>query len=176
MLLTSTGATSIMLEHGDVEPVVDARAGRPLLIVDIAVPRDVDPAAGDPAGRHAARHGRPAGFAEAGVAERRREVDAVRAIVDDELERFHERAPPAQVAPLVAALRERAEPLRQAELGPPAEPPGRPRPRPSSEAVEALTTGLVAKLLHEPTVALKDAAGHPQGERLAEALRDLFDL
>ena len=44
------------------------------------------------------------------------------------------------------------------------------------EAVEALTQGLLGKLLHEPTVRLNDAAGTPRGNRLAEALRDLFDL
>ena len=44
------------------------------------------------------------------------------------------------------------------------------------DAVDALTKGIVAKLLHDPTVGLKDAAGSPRGERLAEALRDLFDL
>jgi glutamyl-tRNA reductase len=44
------------------------------------------------------------------------------------------------------------------------------------EAVEALTHGIVAKLLHQPTVGLKAAAGTPKGERLADALRDLFDL
>ena len=44
------------------------------------------------------------------------------------------------------------------------------------EAVEALAAGIVGKLLHEPTVRMKDAAGSARGERLAEALRDLFDL
>ncbi len=43
-------------------------------------------------------------------------------------------------------------------------------------AVEALTRGVLAKLLHEPTVRLKDAAGTPRGDRLADALRELFDL
>ena len=45
-----------------------------------------------------------------------------------------------------------------------------------SDAVEALAAGIVGKLLHDPTVRLKDAAGTARGERLAEALRDLFDL
>ena len=60
VLLTSTGATSIMLEHADLEPIVEARDGRPLLVVDIAVPRDIDPSVADLARRHAARHARPA--------------------------------------------------------------------------------------------------------------------
>jgi glutamyl-tRNA reductase len=46
----------------------------------------------------------------------------------------------------------------------------------SRQAVEALTSGIIGKLLHEPTVRLKDAAGTARGERLADTLRELFDL
>ena len=80
-----------------------------------------------------------------------------------------------EVAPLVAGLREQAEDIRLAELE-------RFRGKLDGldererEAVEALTKGILAKLLHEPTVRLKDAAGTPRGERLAESLRTLFDL
>ena len=80
-----------------------------------------------------------------------------------------------EVAPLISELRSAAESVRTAELErfaarladlAPAE----------REAVEALTKGIVNKLLHEPTVRLKDAAGRARGDRLAESLRDLFDL
>ncbi len=96
-------------------------------------------------------------------------------MLDDELERFVSVATAREVAPLVAGLHERAEAIRSAELD-------RFRGRLGEldakqlDAVEALTKGIVAKLLHDPTVGLKDAAGTPRGERLAEALRDLFDL
>ncbi len=62
LLLTSTGASSLMLEHGDLDRVMQARQGRPLLVVDVAVPRDVDPAAGRSRRHHPAGHGRPAGL------------------------------------------------------------------------------------------------------------------
>jgi glutamyl-tRNA reductase len=114
-------------------------------------------------------------FAEAGMAGRRREVERVRAIVADEVERWVEASSARSVAPLVAQLHERAEALREAELA-------RFRARLDGlderqrEAVEALTRGVVAKLVHEPTVQLKAAAGSPRGERLADALRELFGL
>jgi glutamyl-tRNA reductase len=75
----------------------------------------------------------------------------------------------------VAALRARAEAVRRAELD-------RHRARldalgpEARDIVEAVTKRTVAKLLHEPTVRVKEAAGSPRGDRLAEALRNLFDL
>ena len=116
MLLTSTGATSIMLEHADLEPIVEARAGRPLLIVDIAVPRDVDPSVADLPGVTLLDMDDLRRFAQAGVQEREREVRAVERIVVDEVDRFVEARSGRAAAPLVAALHARAEELRQAEL------------------------------------------------------------
>jgi glutamyl-tRNA reductase len=175
LLLTGTGASSTLLEHADIARVAEARAGRPLLIVDIAVPRDVDPSAAELPGVTLLDMDDLRRFAEAGQAERRREVDAVRSLVDAELDRYTAVSTAREVAPLVAALREHGEEVRQAELDRFRAKLGELDPR-QAEAVEALTRGIVAKLLHEPTVGLKDAAGSPRGERLAEALRDLFTI
>ncbi|WP_208028329.1 glutamyl-tRNA reductase [Rhabdothermincola sediminis] len=175
LLLTGTGASSIMLEHGDLARVMRARPGRPLLVVDVAVPRDVDPGAAELAGVTLLDMDDLRAFASAGMAERRREVTAVERIIAEELERFTALSTAREVAPLIAALHDKAEAVRTAELE-------RFSARLSAldpvarEVVEALTRGLVAKLLHEPTVGLKGAAGTPRGERLAEAVRDLFDL
>jgi glutamyl-tRNA reductase len=175
LLLTSTGASSMMLEHGDLARVMQARQGRPVLIVDVAVPRDVDPSASDLPGITLLDMDDLRTFADAGVAERRKEVAAVERIMAEELERFVAVSSAREVAPLVTGLHEKAEDVRLGELD-------RYRSRLADldprqlEAVEALTRAIVAKLLHEPTVGLKDAAGTPRGERLAEALRDLFAL
>jgi glutamyl-tRNA reductase len=175
VLLTSTGATSIMLEHADLEPIVAARHGRPLLVVDIAVPRDIDPSVADLPGvtlldMHDLRR-----FAQAGVQEREREVQAVELIVVDEVDRFVEARSGRAAAPLVASLHTRAEELRRSELERFRSKLGTLDPR-QQAAVEALTKGLIAKILHEPTVKLKETAGTPKGERLAEALRDIYDI
>jgi glutamyl-tRNA reductase len=175
LLLTSTGASSIMLEHGDLAQVMTAREGRPLLIVDVAVPRDVDPSAAELPGVTLLDMDDLRTFADAGIAERKGEVAAVRAMLVEEVERFVSVSSAREVAPLVAELYDRAEGVRAGELD-------RYRARLGDlddrqiEAVEALSKGIVAKLLHDPAVGLKDAAGTPRGERLAEALRDLFDL
>ena len=175
ILLTSTGAPSAIVDHSDLAPVVEGRGGRPLLIVDVAMPRDIDPAVADLPGVALLDLDDVRAFVEAGLAERRREVARVRAIVDEERERFIDNATAREVAPTITSLRERAEALRLAELE-------RQRGRLDSldpkqrEAVEAVTRGVLAKLLHDPTVRLKDAAGTPKGERLSDALRELFDL
>jgi glutamyl-tRNA reductase len=175
VLLTGTGATSMILEHGDIARIMAARSARPLLIVDVAVPRDIDPGAAQLKGVTLLDMDDLRAFAEAGQAERRREVVAVEELVAVDIERYLATATAREVAPLVGSLHRRADEIRAAEIE---------RFRSRLEAldpdqldtVEALTRGIVAKLVHDPTVQLKDAAGTPRGERLAESLRDLFDL
>jgi glutamyl-tRNA reductase len=175
LLLTSTGSRAPMLERADVVAVMAGRSGRPLLIVDIAVPRDVDPTVADVDGVTLLDMDDVRRFAAAGVAERRREVAAVEAILDDELERYLGATSARAVAPMIVALRERAESMRTAELD-------RFRARCDDldtrqlDLVEAVTRGVVAKLLHQPTVVLKDAAGSARGDRLVAALRELFEI
>jgi glutamyl-tRNA reductase len=175
LLLTGTGASSMLIEHADLARVMQSRGGRPLLVVDVAVPRDVDPTAGDLPGVTLLDMDDLRRFAEAGLAERRREVALVRSMVHEELDRFLAVASAREVAPLVASLREQADAVRRSEIE-------RYRARLGElderqvEALEGLTHAIVAKLLHQPTVGLKSAAGTPKGERLADALRDLFDL
>lgn len=175
VLLTSTGATSMMVERSQLAPAVERRDGRPLLIVDIAVPRDVDPSVADLAGVTLLDMDDLRAFADVGVQERRREVRRVQTILDEELDRYLGVATAREAAPLIASLWERAGSIKDAEVGRLQSRLAALEPR-ERETVEALAAGIVAKLLHEPTVRLKEAAGTLRGDRLAESLRDLFDL
>jgi glutamyl-tRNA reductase len=176
VLLASTGSPSVVLDESDlVAGASGGRGGKPLLIVDLGMPRNVDSAVGSLDGVTLLDLGDVRGFVEARLEERRREAVRVRAIVDEELERYVSSTVARQAAPTVTSLHQRAEEIRVAEVArfearlAALEPKQR-------QAVEALTRGIVAKLLHEPTVHLKGAAGSPQGERLSSALRELFDL
>jgi len=175
VVLTSTAAPDLVLDAARVGRTMQQRPGRSLLVVDVAVPRDVDPAVADIDGVSLLDVEDVRRFAEAQMSTRRAEIPAVRAMLDEELERYRASATARSAAPVVAALRNRAEAIRRAELD-------RQRARldtlgpEAREMVELVTQRTVAKLLHEPTVRLKDAAGSPRGERLAEALRSLFDL
>jgi glutamyl-tRNA reductase len=172
LLLTSTGAQSVMVDHAELETVVAARGGRPLLIVDVAVPRDVDPTAGELPGVTLLDMNDLRAFSEAGVAERRRESVRARDLIDEEVSRYRDASTARQVAPVIASLRDRIEELRLAEVAR----VGRKLSDDERANLDALSRGIIGKLLHEPTVRLKDAAGTVRGERLAEALRELFDL
>ena len=175
VLFASTGATKIILEHSNVDAVMSRRNGAELLIIDIAVPRDVDPAAGNLPGVTLLNMDDLGVFVERGRAERNREATAARVVVEEEVERYRTVASAREAAPLIAALRARADSITTDEL---ARHKARLRSLSPAQrsAVESLLHGTVNKLLHEPTVRLKDASGHARGDRLAEALRDLFDL
>ena len=175
VLLTATDSTEVHIEREDVEAVMERRDGASLLVVDVAVPRDVDPGAGRVPGVTLLDMDDLEQFTEHSLHERRREVSKVQAIITGELERFQADRAAREVAPLVTALRTRAEEIRVAELE-------RFRAKLSEldpearRAVEAMSEGLVNKLLHEPTVRLKEAAGTARGELYADALGALFDV
>jgi glutamyl-tRNA reductase len=175
VLLTSTGARSILVEHADLAPVMVTRPDRPLLVVDVAVPRDVDPGVASIPGVTLLDIDDLRAFADKGLQERRGEIPAAQGIVDEEVARWIDHSTAREVAPLIAAMREWADDVRKGELDRAKTRLDELEPR-EREAVEAITRGIVAKLLHEPTVRLKEVAGTPRGERLSEALRDLFSL
>ncbi|MGQ0742892.1 MAG: glutamyl-tRNA reductase [Acidimicrobiales bacterium] len=214
VLFTCTGAPSVVVTRTEVEDAILARDGRPLLVVDLGMPRDVDPSVGDlpgvtrldlgdlsrfvgppppetsdssspdpaspdPASPDSASPGLACpGLACPGLAASDRAASdraAVRMIVAEEVSRYLTLSSARRVAPTVAALRRRAEALRAAEM---AKARGRMASLPDDEweRVESLTKAILAKLLHEPTVRLKEAGGTPRGERLAGTLQELFDL
>jgi glutamyl-tRNA reductase len=139
------------------------------------MPRDIDPAAAELPGVSLLGLADVERFVAANLDERRKEVAPVRAIVAEEVERWVEATTARQATPTVSALHQRAEDVRIAELARYRNRLAGLEPR-EREAVEALTRSLLAKLLHDPTVRLKDAAGSAKGERLAGALTELFDL
>jgi glutamyl-tRNA reductase len=109
------------------------------------------------------------------MALRQAEVEHVAAIVAEEVDRFAVASTSLQAAPLVGALRERAEEVRLEELRRYARQLARLDDE-HRDLVDMITRGLIAKLLHEPSVRLREQAGSPRGERNAAAVADLFDL
>lgn len=175
VVVTCTGAGSTVIEASMVKNAMAQRAQRPLFIVDIAVPRDVDSEVASIDGVTLLDLDNLRDWAARGQAQRATEALAVRDIIVQEIERFNMETTARQAAPLVAQLHERAEAVRAAEIE-------RQHKKLSSltpeqqDAVEAVTKGIVAKLLHDMSVRLKDDAGTPRGERNSAAVRDLFDL
>lgn len=173
VVLTSTGAGEPLIT-ADLVRRLD-RGGRPLLFVDIAVPRDVAPDVADLPDMTVLDLDDLSAWADRGRNDRLAEVGRVTAIVREEVERFGLQSAALQAAPLVSSLRDRAEALRLAELERHTSRLGQ-LDESHRELVDLITRRVVAKLLHEPSVRLRTQAGTPQGERNAAAVADLFDL
>jgi glutamyl-tRNA reductase len=176
VVVVGTGADQMVLT----EPLLaEARrnhgAARPLHVVDLGVPRNVDPDVTSVAGVTLWNLDDLRDWADRGLSHRAVEAERVRVIVGEEVERFLLDATARQAAPLVASMHDAAEQVRAAELERFASRIGT-LDEQQRDAVDALTRAIVAKLLHEPSVRLKSQAGTPQGERNAAALRDLFDI
>jgi glutamyl-tRNA reductase len=175
VILTCTGSGEVIMSKTFVDDARSRVEEKQLLIVDIAMPRDVDHMVGELAGvtlrdLHDLRD-----WAQLGIDARQQEANQVREIIGEEVKRFAQESVARQAAPLVAELHERAETIRRTEIERYATRLGHLTPD-QKEAVEALSKAVVAKLLHSPSIQLKNSAGTPQGERIAAALRDLFDI
>jgi glutamyl-tRNA reductase len=174
VVLSSTGSPDRVLERPQVEAALRRGKGRPLFLIDLAVPRDLDPAIHDLDGCFLYDLDDLEAVVAAGLAGRRREAARAEAIAAEQAQRFREWLASRDVVPAIASLRARAEEIRRAEL---ARVRGRLGLSESQHAaVESLTAQLVNKLLHLPTVRLKEAAAGADGGSYAEAVRHLFGL
>jgi glutamyl-tRNA reductase len=171
LVVSSTGAPRIVIGPDLVRLAMAGRESRPLFLLDLAVPRDVDPAVGEMAGVALAAidHLRETLTSRTAPAA---EIGRARAIVSEEVERFTSWRRAARLAPLIRALRERGDRVAATELA---------RVLPRLEglderqraAVESLAQGIVAKLIHDPIVRLRRPGS---GDALARALGELFGI
>jgi glutamyl-tRNA reductase len=176
VVVTGTGSSgSVITEVLVREARAMSTSPRPLFVVDIGLPRDVEPSVAELAGVTVLDLDDLRDWADRGLSHRTAEAERVREIVAEEVENFNLDATARQAAPLVASMRESAEKIRSAELDRYGSKLGELDPA-QRDAVVALTKAIVNKLLHEPSVRLRAQAGTPQGERNAAAVRDLFDL
>ena len=153
---------------------VPARKGRPLFVIDLAVPRDVDPAVARLEDCYLYDIDDLQAVVRESLNGRWREAERAEGIVEHEAARFRDWQASLHVVPAIASLRERAESIRSGEL---AKAESRLEGLSESErrTVESLTTQIVNKLLHVPIVRLKQAAA-TEGTGYVEVARDLFDL
>ena len=174
LVVSATGASGLVLREDAIRRAMRGRE-RPLFILDIAVPRDVEPSAGSIPGVRLVDLTGLKRTLDARAAEAALEVDRARGLVAEEVHRFTVRRRSERLAPLIHALRERGDAIVSAEL----ERFGRdlseltPDER---EAVEALARGVVAKLLHEPIVRLKELNAPGTKDVYAKLLAELFDI
>ena len=174
IVITSTGAPHAIFrrEHG--QAFMHKRRNRPMFFIDIAVPRDVDPAMNKLEGIFVYDIDDLQSVAASHMEQRAREARDAEALIADEVERFHVRQRTVNAAPAIVALQKQGEDIRQGELR-------RIQARlgnltaEQAAAVEALTRGLVNKFLHPPMQALKQAARENDAARM-DALCETWSL
>jgi glutamyl-tRNA reductase len=172
VVVSSTSSPGYVLDAATVGRV---RRGRQLLLIDLAVPRDLDPAIHELDGCYLYDIDDLQAIVAETLAGRRGEAERAESIVAAEAEKFHEWQASLDVVPAIASLRAHAEEIREQEL---AKAEGVLARLDDSQrrAVESITAQIVNKLLHLPTVRLKQAAAAADGVIYAEAVRHLFGL
>ncbi len=175
ILISSTGAPHILVNAKMVAEAMGSRAGRPLVLIDIAVPRDIDPdCANVPHVKLFDIDGLNTRL-EDSLTRRMDEVPRVKRILDEELSEFEEYLKSLEMLPIIANIRQQAEAIRLAEL----DKTLRRLPdltEAERERIEALTQALVQKLLDHPTRHLRAEAASQRAPEYAALARKLFNL
>ena len=173
--ITATSAEGSIVSSETVEAAMRDRRRRPLVLVDLAVPADVEREAGELDGvRLFDVDDLRAGLDDT-MSSRMREVPKVEAILEEEVESFGRRYRELEVEPVLTELRRRAESIREREVDRALRDLGDVDPA-VVERVDHLSRALVRKILHDPTVRVRERAGDGDANDVADAVRDLFGL
>ena len=179
IVITSTGSSEPIFRRQHAEQFAKRRRNKPMFFIDIAVPRDVDATVNNVDGMFVYTVDDLQSVVAANKGDREREAAKARDIIEGEVRRFFERMQSLSVVPTIVSLQEQMETIRQAEIE-------KVRGRlgaltPDQEvAIEAMTKGILNKVLHAPITELKSAAqkgsGTPEFATLLEAVRKIFNL
>jgi glutamyl-tRNA reductase len=175
IVISGTGAPDIVIRSEDVEAARKGRGTRPLFLIDIAVPRDIEASAGRLEGVFLYDLDDLKSVAEANIRERQKQAASAEALVEREVREFLLWQKSLDVVPLLTDLRRRAEEIRKSELQKARKRLGDLTPE-QEQALEAVTSAIVNKLLHAPTVELKEIARNGQASEHVSLIRRLLGL
>lgn len=175
IVISSTGSSEFILSRRAAEGVIAARRNRPIFLVDIAVPRDVDPAINEVENVFVYDIDDLQQVAEANMENRRREAELAEQIIDAEVERTFQRIKASRAGPAILSLNERLEAIRQGEMerheaklrGLSAE---------QRAVVDQLTRSIISKVAHHPIREAKRSASDPRSRITVEDIRRIFGL
>jgi glutamyl-tRNA reductase len=175
IVVSATNSPHHIVERDDIVQVMSTREGRPLLLVDIAVPRDIEPACREVAGVSLHNIDDVQQIVERNASGREAEAKRAERIIEAELDRFERWLASLEVVPTISALRERADEIVRRVLA-----ENGPRWESLSEAdrerLTAMAKAIASRLLHEPTLRMKRSAGNDDAYLYVSALRELFGL
>ncbi len=192
-IVVSVTGNSIILNRSTIETALSnakqaTNSGRQMLIIDLGMPKNVDPLVADLEGISLFNMGYIINHAQRVLKDRRDEYEAAGKIIEKGIDTYHKNQIERGATPVVTALRDKIESIRNDEIA-------KARSRHGNnglgndnlssthneddkywEDVDRITKRIVAKILHQPTISLKESMGTPRGAHLIEAVRDLFDL
>ena len=175
IVITSTAAPEPLVRTAAVREVLHARRERPLFFIDIGVPRNVEAGVNQLANAFCYDIDDLRSVVESNLRERRREASRALAIVEREVQHFAARLADLEVVPTIVSLREKLEAIRRAELDKAlGRLPG--ADEETRRVMEALSQSIVNKVLHAPTVKLRDSSRAGHGHRFIELVSEIFGL
>ncbi len=175
IIISSTAAPHQILSKADLQEIILERRNRPIFVIDIAVPRDVDPEANEIDNVYVYDLDDLQGVAQANLRERQREAERAEAMIDREVVQFARWLESLKVVPTIVAMRQKVETIREEELQkvlamlPNLTPEER-------QAVSSLTCSIVNKILHDPMTELKRQSALKDGHLYVNVLRRLFGI
>jgi glutamyl-tRNA reductase len=175
IVITSSGAPHYILHKEEMQRVISARRNKPMFLIDIAVPRNIEPAVNDLDNVFLYDIDDLREVVNANLRERMKEADHAEALVGEEVERMMARLKVAEVTPLIVGLQDQLEQIRAGEIEKARRKFGPFTPE-QEQAIEALTRGIMNKVAHGPISELRNHAGHPDGAHVVAAIRKAFHL
>ncbi|VAV82817.1 Glutamyl-tRNA reductase [hydrothermal vent metagenome] len=175
IVIASTGAPDFIIKADDVSGVMRERKHKPIFFIDISVPRNIDPLVNNIDNVYLFDIDNLQGVVEANLKERAKEAEDATLIVDEEIGTFYRWANSLDVVPTIIALRQQFEKIRKGEIEKAAGQLGALSDK-ELKAIDAMTTSIVNKILHDPISHLKQEASNVEGDMLIDVVRRLFDL
>jgi glutamyl-tRNA reductase len=175
IVISSTAAPGYVITHDQVKGSMKKRKNRPLFFIDIAVPRDVEPAVNDLENVYVYDIDDLKGIIQVNMSQRQEEAVKAERIVEEEVIKFEQWLKTLEVVPTIVCLKEKAEAIRQAELKKSLSSLGELNPS-QLQSLETLTLSIAEKILNDPILFLKQKADRPLGKTYLDTARRLFRL
>ena len=174
IIISSTGATDFIITRDDVKKAIRSRRNRPIFFIDIAVPRDIDPEINWLTNSYVYDIDDLKGVIDENIEDRQREARKGERIVDEAVIRFRDWYDGLDVVPTIIALRKKLEDIAAAEMNKSF--PSHKIPGPQADAVQKMTHSIIKKILHDPTLFLKENGIHDDKSLYIDIVRKLFKL
>lgn len=175
IIISSTGAPHYVVKKEDMAKVIHRRRNRPIFLIDIAVPRDIEPEVNDLYNAFLYDIDDLQSVVDANRAERAKEARKAENMVEKEVSEFIFWLSCLEVVPTISALKEKADDIKNLELTKALSRLGNLTEK-QKETIKALAGGIINKLLHQPIVRVKECSNRRDGYVYIESLRHLFDL